>query len=420
MIAIQTWALIVDAYRELNSRKLFWLTLGLSALIAGVYGLVGVNEAGIKVAWFQWNNDILNSKLVPPAVFYKQLFVGLGIQLWLGWAATILALLSTAGIIPDLVASGSIELTLSKPISRLRLFATKYLTGLMFVALQVGLFTGACFLVIGLRGGVWEPGLFVAVPLVLFFFSLLFCVCVLIGMVTRSTVAALLLTILFWLVLFLVDLGETSLHLFRQRGDLIVQRGEALLERRRAELADLTAEKDRRAAATPPPATSPDLAGLTDKQLDERIAWRPDDIAALSERIPKERSSRDTIALYHGVLYWVKTVLPKVGETKGLTERYLVSMAELEPMREAQAERREERRENRGQPRRDTRRPRGTMDIIRPAMDPLGVPADDPELTRRVEADRRSRSEWWILGTSGAFQLVVLAVAAGLFIRRDF
>ena len=150
------------------------------------------------------------------------MFVGLGVGFWLSWLATILALVSTAGIFPRLIGSGVIDLFVSKPIGRLRLFMTEYLAGLLFVTLQVTVFSVASLLVIGLRGGVWEPGLLVAVPLVVCFFSYLFAVCVLLGLLTRSTVAALLLTLLFWFIVSMVGQAEESVLMFQsmQRHDV--------------------------------------------------------------------------------------------------------------------------------------------------------------------------------------------------------
>jgi len=158
---------------------------------------------------------MFNTANMSPAVFYKQLFVSVGIGFWLSWLATILALISTAGIFPDLIGSGAIDLLVSKPIGRLRLFATEYLAGLLFVTLQVTLFGAASFLVIGLRGGAWEPGLLVAVPVVVCFFSYLFAVCVLLGVLTRSTVAALLLTFLFWFFVYGIGNAERSIAMIQ-------------------------------------------------------------------------------------------------------------------------------------------------------------------------------------------------------------
>jgi hypothetical protein len=94
----------------------------------------------------------------------------------------------------------------------------KYFCGLIFFALQVGVFTTASFFVIGLRGGVWEPGLFLAIPLSVLLFSYLFGICALAGVLTRSTVAAILITLAAWLILGSMQFGERQL-LYAQLAD---------------------------------------------------------------------------------------------------------------------------------------------------------------------------------------------------------
>ncbi|HZK81037.1 MAG TPA: hypothetical protein VFC46_08225, partial [Humisphaera sp.] len=193
----QTIALIVDAYRELNYKKLFWITLIVSTIV--VLSFLGVKIDDDFMTVFGMKVKLgLNMLLMERAEFYRYLYIVLGVNIWLTWAATILALISTGGIFPDLLTGGSIDLYLSKPISRLRLFLTKYFTGLLFVALQVGAFAVGSLLVLAIRGHVWIWGVLLAVPIVLVFYSYLYCVCVLIGVLTRSTLAAILLTCLLW------------------------------------------------------------------------------------------------------------------------------------------------------------------------------------------------------------------------------
>ena len=100
---------------------------------------------------------------------------------YLTWVAAVLALISTSSMFPDFLTGGSIDLYLSKPIGRVRLFFTKYVSGLMFVALQVSVFAVGSFLVLGWRGHSWEPSLFLAIPIVVIFFSYLYGICVLLG-----------------------------------------------------------------------------------------------------------------------------------------------------------------------------------------------------------------------------------------------
>src|SRR6185312_1934077 len=90
----QTLAILVDAYRDLNARKLFWITLILSALIVVAFSLVGVHGNAITIAGYH-----IDAR--SPVFIYKSIFSQVVIGAWLTWAATVLALVSTAGIFPD-------------------------------------------------------------------------------------------------------------------------------------------------------------------------------------------------------------------------------------------------------------------------------------------------------------------------------
>ena len=353
----QTLAIFLEAYRNLNSKKLFWGVLVISALVVLAFACVGVNERGVKLLVWQIDNEALNAKTSPPPVFYKMIFSGIGIGIWLSWLATILALISTAGIFPDLITSGSVDLFVSKPISRLRLFVTEYAAGLLFVALQVTLFSLMSFLVIGLRGGVWEPGLFVAVPLVICFFSYLFSVCVFLGVLTRSTVAALLLTLLFWFFVYAVGAGEQTVLVFKT------------MRKHGVDLQAMQAEQARNRAAAGQAGTEP----------------APGDAAKeASPALAEEQDASGVLETAHRVLYSVKTVLPKTSETIALLQRTLVRLADLEGQQG------------------------GTQD--------KRIVAVQRELAETV----RGRSVAWVVGTSLCFELAVLAWAALLFCRRDF
>ena len=286
----QTWAIFLEAYRNLNSKKLFWTVLILSAIVVVAFACVGINEHGVKILIWQLDNDVLNAKQQPPDQFYKSMFVLIGIGMWLSWLATVLALVSTSGIFPDLLTSGSVDLYVSKPIGRLRLFLTEYAAGLLFVALQVTIFSIACFLVIGLRGGVWEPGIFLAVPLVVCFFSYLFSICVWLGVVTRSTVASLLLALLFWFAVWGIGTAENTLLMFKTM-------------------------QEQGAGPFAVHAESGDRAPAAQDAQDEASSRR--------------RADSHALEIAHRIVYGIKTVLPKTTETISLLERSLVRAARL-------------------------------------------------------------------------------------------
>lgn len=342
----QTLALFHDAYRELNSKKMFWITMILSGVVVLSFLAIGVTTSstvtifGVDTTW----------PVSSASEMYEWMFSNLGVGLWLTLIGLILAIVSTASIFPDLITGGSIDLYLSKPISRLRLFLTRYMTGLLFATLQVLVFSTASFLVIGIRGGVWEPRLFLGVPIVVCFFSYLFCICVLIGLWTRSTLAAVLLTMLFWFAVHAVDQTETILLTLKI--DNVTQLRTVKTAERRREL----------------------------------------------------ESSGRKIEMMHRLTYAAKTVLPKTRATNELLDRSLraTQPAEVTNRRERPAPRSNRRA---SQP---------------PADDSTLARLGDPALVREVQAEQLSRPIWWVLGTSLAFEAVILAIAAWIFCRRDY
>lgn len=126
-----------------------------------------------------------------------------------GIGGTILLLVSvvvTAAFVPTMIRKGTLELLLVRPLPRWQLIVFTYAAALLFVAGLLGLLILATWLVTGLLTGLWSPGILLALPTLLLFFALLLGVSVFTGVVTRSAVAAMLVTITTWGVLFVVGL----------------------------------------------------------------------------------------------------------------------------------------------------------------------------------------------------------------------
>lgn len=358
----QTLAIFVDAYRDLNARKLFWITLILSAVVVAAFSLLGFDSTGLKLATAHVN--------MPQASFwYKVTFRRVVIGLWLTWAATVLALISTAGIFPELISGGTIDLYLAKPIGRARLFITKYLTGLFFVTLQVAVIAIGSFLDLGLRGHEWNARLFWAIPIVVCFFSYLFGFCVLLGVKTRSTIAALLLTIVFWTLIGGVDWAEPLLL-----GARNVYEANARSQRDRSDEASQTlvhAQHDPKQSAIVGALQEDSDVARREADSTERTAW--------------------WLRTSYGVLYSIKTITPKTTDTVGLLDRIIFANE------------------------RDPTDPAGRQRIGQPD------PSDDSaNAMKQTVEDLKSRSVGWIVGTSLAFELVLVGAAMWIFCRRDY
>jgi ABC-type transport system involved in multi-copper enzyme maturation permease subunit len=384
MILTQTKALFVDAYRDLNARKMFWVVLTLNALAIGAFGMLGIDGGQLKL--LNWKIPLEEFTLgLPLAPFiYRWIFSYFVVGKWLTWIATILALISTASIFPDFMAGGAIDLYLSKPVGRLRLFLTKYATGLLFVALQVTIFTLGSFLVLGLRGGTWEPGLFLAIPIVVLFFSYLFSICVFFGVLTRSTLAAFFLTLIAWFMIFGLNTGDRFLVKVDDHYRDQAQRVSRQLAGVNQQIQTVQRRLDH--AATQPSAGSldPGKPSPDSMQLQRLQAER-----ARLQANARDRQPPAWLYEAQRVVFALDTLVPKTQETIDLLDRVLFDDVVLQTVMNLPDE---------------GPRPRGPMHGWR----------------GQIRNMLHARSLWWILGSSIAFEAIVLSLASWRFCRRDY
>jgi ABC-type transport system involved in multi-copper enzyme maturation permease subunit len=439
---IQTGAVFMDAYRELNHRKMFWIVLIISGIVVLVFAGVGIDEKGVSIFGFDLPFP-LNTTMMSRPDFYKSIFVSAGIGFWLSWLATILALISTAGIFPDMLTGGAIDLYLSKPISRLRLFLTKYLSALLFVGLQVGVFTLASFIVLGFRAGVWLWGLFLAVPLMLLFFSYLYSICTLLGVMTRSTLAALLITLLAWCGIFLVHFAEAGVLMGKLMNDqeaALYDRQIVALEKKVSRLTlatttQPTTQPTTAATAMTTPSTAPTTTETSSDSKEgflqkwaralvaQREANKPNEALAEAKQqladVQKQKAGHyNPWTFWHRLTLGVKSVLPKTSETIALLSRSLEKYASM-PHQDEEVDTtfiggsNNSSGNSSGSGNRDDDRAARRANRERER-------ALQEQAEARVIQEFNRRSLFWVIGTSVIFEGVMLSVAAFVFCRRDF
>ena len=425
----QTKALVLDAYRELNSKKLFWIVLVLSGLFSVVIGAVGFDESGVSIFGKQLMAQPSTAFYSAEEFYIQLLFLPFGVGFWITWAATILALISTAGIIPDLITGGSVDLYLSKPLGRVRLFLTKYILGLLFVALQISFFCLCCFIVIGLRADVWAWSIFIVIPVVTAFYSFLFCVTALVGLWTGSTLAALLVTLLLWLGLFVINLADSALLGFQTLFETQVQGQTASIEQ-----TEQTLEQRR--------ASNPNLSPIILRSYENVLVTK-------RESLQNSQDNLDQLNFWYDLVLAVKAPLPKTSESIDILTRWLNESESLAPTKMADV----------SQPLVISEDERAAMlalasedanvdDTVNGAIVEAGDQAndqgeagsDEEQRVRRrqrrendigramsndavqnnIRAKYLGRGPAWVFGTSFAFEAVILGLAVWSFSRRDF
>lgn len=213
-----------DALRLLRAKVLFWVTLGISVLVALIYLSIGFTETGVSLFFgaTSFDNDLIREGSPFAEMFYLGIFSMFIVNIWLSWVAIILALITCAPVFPSFMDEGSAGAVLCKPISRLRLFLFKYLAGLLFAFLQTGVFCLIVFFAIRLRVGTWNPSIFWAVPLIVLMFSYLWSVMVTVGVKTKSALASLLAALLFWFAAWISKSAEEWAWMGGEQGVMLV------------------------------------------------------------------------------------------------------------------------------------------------------------------------------------------------------
>ena len=189
-------AIIKDSFHEARASKLFWLLIAASTLLLVALVPFGFDEA--KGSFHYAGNEL-------PKIFSAfgkeqalQQAVGIIITWILGMVGLWLAILVTAGFIPNTFQEGSIDLLLSKPVSRPALFLAKFSGGCTFYFFNVLYLASGLFLLLGARFSYWEPKLLYCTLLSLFVFVIYYSISSITGLIWKNTIVCVILTLVFW------------------------------------------------------------------------------------------------------------------------------------------------------------------------------------------------------------------------------
>jgi ABC-type transport system involved in multi-copper enzyme maturation permease subunit len=219
---MQFWALIVDSFRESLDRKIFWVLVVMTLMVAGAMACVGFEPDKITVMFGMWEieTDVfapiatatgeaeLNESLIASIIVYGLMdFV-------LGSVGVLLAIIATASFLPAFLERGAVDVVLAKPLSRLKLLIGKYLGSMVFMFVHAAFFVGLTFLIAGLRWGVWIPGYLLAIPLMILLFSYVYCISAWAAVRYRSAIVAIFLSVGAWIVFSGVQTLADSFEIF--------------------------------------------------------------------------------------------------------------------------------------------------------------------------------------------------------------
>lgn len=368
-------AILRESWLSLRAEKLFKVVMGLNIMVIVGFASMGFDKTGITI--FFGLSHIDSEFIFAGSPLARTLYMGIYsafiVNIWLAWAASILALVSTSSIFPSFLSQGAVELVLSRPTRRSTIFLVKYCGGLLFVMLQVSVFTVGAFFAAGWRVGEWDPAIFLAIPLITLFYSYLFCVNALAGILTRSTLVALLATLLFWFSTFGIHTADDILTRFTLMFEARVERIEKQVSNLQLEVK--TAEAD-----------SDDVAA---KDAEHWLAEPEEELELAKQGVAQ-------LAPWKTVIGGVRAITPETARTIGLLHRALERDSEITLQQLLSGE--------------------AFRDDDEPPRDLSDDQIADQELAKREE----TISPWLIIGKSLIFEVVILGIAMMIFRRRDY
>jgi ABC-type transport system involved in multi-copper enzyme maturation permease subunit len=188
---IQTWALVVDTFREAMARKIIWGFFGCStALILFFLLIVKIDVVQGAIATMSLFGKTSQAQDMTKMVsnvhaVISNLLYGFGM---------LLAILASAGLIPTIFEPGRIELLLSKPVSRTHILMGRYLGNLLVIAANIFYPVIAVWLIFGIKTGVWTPGFLYSSLFTVFMFAVYLSIIVIVGVQWESAVVSTMVT----------------------------------------------------------------------------------------------------------------------------------------------------------------------------------------------------------------------------------
>ncbi len=205
-------ASVQEVFREAAARWVLIAYFSLSSLFILIFA------AGV-------NLDIVNGALAGAKLFGQSVDMGgqsvdidkivlgfeSGFSGFLYLVGTFLALFATAHLVPRLQEKGTIDLYLSRPVSRVGLLLSRYAGGLLLAAANILYLIGSMWLIVVWKTRVFHPRFLMSGVVILFMVATLLAFAFLIGVVTSSTGVSLMATYaIFFLAAILVALDRIA------------------------------------------------------------------------------------------------------------------------------------------------------------------------------------------------------------------
>ena len=203
-------ALVLGTVREMAAKATLYFLLGVStAILLGVLLTVSSSvstEGRTLVVFGKEASPPLAGDMFSDLVMKME--AGLTGGLFLG--VVLFGVFATAGLIPDALEKGTVDLYLSKPIHRWELLLGKYTGGVVGIFAVILYFLASLWLILGIKLGAWNVNILLSSLLLTYIFASFYAVISYFGVLSRNSAIAILAGLLYLFVA--AELLENRAH----------------------------------------------------------------------------------------------------------------------------------------------------------------------------------------------------------------
>jgi len=218
--------LFLDALYQVLDNKVFRVLVVLTVLPILTTLLVGVREDGFsllfglkEIAYPEWVTMFGDD----PQAILIEMYLGLVMDGLVGTIGLTVCIAATAFFVPRMLEKGAADLVFVKPVPRWLMYLSRYVTGLVFVGLLGLILTVGTYLSVLVSSGVSYTGIIWSSLTLVYVFAMVHAVTMLIGLTTRSTPAAMILGVIFFMGNGMVHGGWMWADMLRHQDSVVAE-----------------------------------------------------------------------------------------------------------------------------------------------------------------------------------------------------
>lgn len=191
-------AIVRDSLLALRHRRMFWLHLWLNVLVVLLYAGVACGEQGWSIGFGlkEMQDPWLRSGSPWESTLHSWTLSRI-MRFWVAGGGLFLALFATSALLPETLDRGHAALIVPQARRRSLILAGRWVGSVIYAMGHTVVCVGGLYLALKLRLGYWHHSLWLAVPVCVLLFAPLQAMAALLGVITRSATAALLVALLF-------------------------------------------------------------------------------------------------------------------------------------------------------------------------------------------------------------------------------